>query len=413
MNAGNAQERIYLDHAATTPLDPRVLEAMLPALTESWGNPSSIYREGQEARRLFDGARRQVAELIGAQPSEVVFTAGGSEADNLALRGAAYARLDSGNHIITTAIEHHAVLHTCERLASEGFEVTFLPVDGSGFVAPEQVAAAVTERTTLVSVMQVNNEVGTIEPVAAIARAVKERSPHTLVHTDAVQAAGILGIDVERLGVDLLSLAAHKFYGPKGVGALYVRGGTPLQPQLLGGAQEKDRRAGTENVAGALGMSAALRLAVEEIGERREHCLSLRDRLLDELPRRIAHTRVTGPVDRSRRAPNNASFCFDFIEGESLLLMLDLNGIAASSGSACTSGSLEPSHVLRALGIPDEVARASLRLTVGHHNTMDEIERVLELLPRFVTTLRALSPLDPEVPTPDALVGASRAAELH
>ncbi|HZQ37644.1 MAG TPA: cysteine desulfurase family protein [Dehalococcoidia bacterium] len=403
----DANARIYLDHAATTAVDPRVVEAMLPCFTASWGNPSSIYQEGQQARRVLDGARDQVAAILGARADEIVFTAGGSEADNWAIRGAAYALQGEGRHIVTTAIEHHAVLHTCERLAREGFDVTFLPVDGEGFVTPEQVAAAVRDDTTVVSVMYANNEVGTIEPIAAIARAVKARNPRTVVHTDAVQAAGALSLNVDRLGVDALSIAAHKFYGPKGSGVLYLRQGTPFLPQLLGGAQEKDRRAGTENLAGAVGLATALTLAYDEFEQRVAHSTALRDRLLDELPRRVPYTHVNGPRDRSRRIANNASFCFEFIEGEALLLALDLGGVAASSGSACTSGSLEPSHVLRAMGVPDEIARSSLRLSVGKENTAEQIERVLEAVPRYIERLRALSPLGPETPDSEALAAGN------
>ena len=399
----NHRERIYLDHAATTPVDPRVVEAMLPCFTTQWGNPSSIYHEGQDARRVLDTARRQVAEILGATPAEVIFTAGGSESDNHAIRGAAYASRTHGMHLITTAVEHHAVLHSFERLAAEGFDVTFLPVDREGFVTPDQVAAAVGDRTTLVSVIYANNEVGTIQPIRDIVRAVKQRNPRTLVHSDAVQAAGALPLGVDRLGIDLLSLAAHKFYGPKGTGVLYLRQGTRFEPQIVGGAQERDRRAGTENVAGAVGLATALRLAHEERESRTVHHRRLRDRLLEEIPARVPRTHVTGPLDRERRIPNNASFCFEFIEGEALLLQLDLNGIAASSGSACTSGSLEPSHVLQAMGIPIEIARSSLRLSVGVDNTDDQIDRVLELLPRFVARLRELSPLGPDLPRPDLL----------
>ncbi len=396
-----ATNRIYLDHAATTPVDPRVIEAMIPCFTEAWGNPSSIYQEGQRARSVLDMARREVAAILSARPNEIIFTAGGSESDSHAIRGSAQAMRSRGRHLLTTRIEHHAVLHTFERLATEGFDVTFLPVDGDGFVTPEQVAAAVRDDTILVSIMYANNEVGTVQPIAAIARAVKVRNPQTLMHTDAVQAAGALSLNVGELGVDMLSLAAHKFYGPKGTGILYLRESTPFQAQLLGGTQEKDRRAGTENVAGAVGLAAALRFAHDEFQSRNEHNRRLRDRLLSEIPARVPHARITGPKDLTRRISNNASFCFEFIEGEALLLQLDLNGIAASSGSACTSGSLEPSHVLQAMGVPIEIARSSLRLTVGADNTDAQIDRVLDLLPGFIDRLRQLSPLSEHVPRPD------------
>jgi cysteine desulfurase len=386
------QERIYLDHAATTPVDPRVLEAMLPYLTTAWGNPSSIYYEAREARKGLDLARRAVAEVLGARPQEIVFTSGGSESDNLALRAAAYGARRRGNHIITTTIEHHAVLHEAERLEQEGFRVTYLPVDREGFFDLGALEAALDAETTLVSVMYANNEVGTIEPIEEVVRIVKARDPHIIVHTDAVQAAGYLDLSVDRLGVDMMSLAGHKIYGPKGVGALYVRTRTPFVPQTLGGTQEKSRRAGTENVAGAAGMAAALRLAHDERATRVEHILPLRDRLLAELPRRVPGTHVTGPADPSRRVPASVSCCFDRVEGEAVLLQLDLNGLSASSGSACTTASLEPSHVLLAMRVPHELARGSLRLTLGKDNTMEEVERVLDLVPNAVERLRALSP---------------------
>lgn len=392
--------RIYLDHAATTPTDERVVAAMLPYLTSAWGNPSSIYAEAQEARRGLDGARRTLAEILGAKPNEIVFTSGGTEADNLALRGVAEAalrlRLSQGierpGHIITTAIEHHAVLHECEALAKDGWRVTYLPVDGEGFVEMVALDDALADDTVLVSVMMANNEVGTVEPIAEIAAAVKARNPKIMVHTDAVQAAGSLALDVDALGVDLLSIAAHKFYGPKGVGALYVRGRTPFAAQTVGGSQERNRRAGTENVAGAVGLATALRLAEEERAARNEHVVAMRDRLLDELPRRVPDTLVTGPKDRSRRLANSASFAFKHLEGEAVLLQLDLQGIAASSGSACTTASLEPSHVLVAMGVPEEYLRGSLRLTLGHENTAEDVERVLEVLPAAVERIRGLSP---------------------
>ncbi|HEY8490284.1 MAG TPA: cysteine desulfurase family protein [Dehalococcoidia bacterium] len=386
------KQRIYFDHAATTPLDPRVLEAMLPYLTTTWGNPSSIYLEAQEARRGLDGARRQVAEILGCKPQEVIFTSGGTESDNLALRGAAYGARHRGNHVITSQIEHHAVLHTAERLEQEGFRVTYLPVDRYGFVDLAALEAAVDQETTVVSIMAANNEVGTIQPIDEIVRIVKGKNPKAAVHTDFVQAAGALDINVDRLGVDMLSLAGHKFYGPKGVGALYVRSRTPFLPQQLGGSQEKDRRAGTENVAGIVGFATALRLAYQEREARNAHCRALRDRLLSEVPRRVDGVYVTGPLDGDRRLPNNFSCAFGNVEGEAVLLALDMEGIAASSGSACTSGSLEPSHVLKAMGVPAEIARSSLRVTVGKDNTAADVDRFLEVLPAVVARLRALSP---------------------
>lgn len=398
-------ERIYLDHAATTPLDPRVLEAMMPYLTTAWGNPSSLYAEAQDARRGLDSARATIAGILGCRPNDLVFTAGGSESDNLALRGAAWAarRAGRGDHIITSAIEHHAVLHTTERLEQAGYRVTYLGVDGEGFIDISELQDAVGDDTILVSVMYVNNEAGTVEPLAEAVRAVKEKNRKTVFHTDAVQAAGILDLDVDSLGVDLLSLAAHKFYGPKGVGALYVRPRTPLFPQQLGGAQEKNRRAGTENVAGVFGMAASLQLAYDEFDSRTAHYRDLRDRLLFGVPERVPNVHVTGPQPSSAhpealegRAANNASFCFEYIEGEPILIALDLAGVACSSGSACTTGSLEPSHVLTAMGVPEDLARGSMRLTVGASNTRDQIEYFLETLPGIVSRLRSLSPTWPE-----------------
>jgi cysteine desulfurase len=396
-------KRVYLDHAATTPLDPRVLEAMLPYLSDSWGNPSSLYAEAQEARKGLEAARRTMAGILGCKPQEIIFTSGGTESDDLALRGVAYASRRrglpagrQGSHIVTSAIEHHAVLHTAERLEQEGFRVTYLPVDGEGFIDLAELERAVGEETTLVSIMLANNEVGTIEPIEEAARIVKEKNRRTAFHTDAVQAVGTLDVSVDRLGVDLLSIGAHKFYGPKGVGALYVRTRTPLQPQLLGGAQEKNRRAGTENVAYVVGMAKAMELAYREFDARNAHYRALRDRLLDELPARVPRVHIVGPKDGSRRLSNSFSCCFEYIEGEAILIALDLQGVAASSGSACTSGSLEPSHVLTAMGLPQELARGSLRLTVGRGNTREEIDYLLEILPGIVSRLRALSPTWPE-----------------
>ena len=385
------ERRIYLDHAATTPTDPRVVEAMLPYLTEHWGNPSSIYFEAREARKGLDAARRAVAEALGARPAEVIFTSGGTESDNLALRGVAAAR-KGGKHIITTAIEHHAVLYSAERLEQEGVRVTYLPVDREGMVDLEALERALDDETILVSVMSANNEVGTIEPIADVVRIVKARDPRISVHTDAVQAAGYLDLDVGRTGVDLLSLAGHKIYGPKGVGVLYVRSRTPFLAQTLGGTQEKNRRAGTENVAGAVGMATALRLAQAERVERSDHVRPLRDRLLEELPRKLSGVHITGPKDSEHRLPNSVSCCFERVEGEAVLLQLDLKGISASSGSACTTASLEPSHVLLALGVPHDLARGSLRITLGKGNTMEEIDRLLDVIPDSVERLRALAP---------------------
>ena len=386
------ERRIYFDHAATTPTDERVVAAMLPYLTNAWGNASSIYAEAREARKGLDDARRTVAAIFNCNPNEVVFTSGGTEADNLALRGVAMAARRRGDHIITTAIEHHAVLHECAQLEKDGFRVRYLPVDSEGFVDLDALRAALDERTILVSVMYANNEAGTIEPIAEVARIVKERDPHIAVHTDAVQAAGSLSLDVDALGVDLLSIAAHKIYGPKGVGALFVRNRTPFLPQTVGGSQERNRRAGTENVAGAVGLATALQLAHDELPERNAHLIALRDRLLDELPRRVPGTIITGAADRERRLPNSASFAFENVEGEAVLLQLDLLGIAASSGSACTTASLEPSHVLVAMGVPERYQRGSLRLTLGKGNTMDDVDYLLDVLPPAVEKIRALSP---------------------
>ena len=386
------ERRTYLDHAATTRPDPRVIEAMLPYYADHWANPSSVYVEAQAARRGLEGARRSVAACIGCQPEEVVFTGGGSEADNLAIRGVAEASRRRGDHVITTRIEHHAVLHACERLEREGWRVTYLDVDSEGFIDLQQLERAVDDRTVVVSIMLANNEVGTLEPVAEAARVVKRANPRCAVHTDAVQAVGLLPVNVDDLGVDLLTMAAHKFYGPKGVGALYVRPRTPIQPLILGGSQEQRLRAGTENVAGAVGLATALQLASDEMPSRAAHCRRLRDRLLDELPRAVTGAHITGSRDRDRRLPSNASFCFEGVEGESVLLQLDLAGVAASSGSACTTGSLEPSHVLTAMRVPPELARSSLRLTVGRESTDEEIDRLLAVLPGAVERLRALAP---------------------
>ncbi|NLY51730.1 MAG: cysteine desulfurase NifS [Firmicutes bacterium] len=382
-------KRIYLDHASTTPLRPEVLEAMLPFLKEQHGNPSSIYGEGREARKALDRARDRIATILGASPREIIFTSGGSEADNLAIKGAAFALKDRGNHIITSAIEHHAVYNTCRYLEKHGFRITVLPVDSYGLVDPAAVAAALTPETILVSIMHANNEIGTIQPIAEISKILKERK--ILFHTDAVQTVGHIPVNVQELGVDLLSLSAHKFYGPKGVGALYVRRGVRLDPLIHGGAQEHNRRAGTENVAGIVGMAEALVLAALEMDKEIERQRELRDRLISGIMERIPHTRLNGHPEE--RLPGNVNVCFEFIEGESLLLNLDMQGIAASSGSACTSGSLEPSHVLLALGLPHEIAHGSLRMTLGRGTSAADIDTVLEVLPGIVDRLRQMSPL--------------------
>ncbi|MCY3505243.1 MAG: cysteine desulfurase family protein [Chloroflexi bacterium] len=387
-------ERVYLDHAATTPPDPRVLEAMWPVFSRDWGNPSSIYLEGQTANRWLDEARVRCARLLGVEPSEIIFTSGGTESDNAAIRGAALAQRERGrgDHIVTSQVEHHAVLHTVEQLERDGFRATYLPVDSDGRVDLAALEEAVGPETAVLTLMAANNEVGTLQPVAEAAALAKARNPNVVVHTDAVQAAGSIDITPEALGVDLLSMASHKLYGTKGTGLLYVRRGTPWHPQILGGTQERERRAGTENVAGAFGLAVAMELAWQEREERVAHYRRLRDRLLFELPERVPDTVITGPTDPDRRLPNSFSCCFRNVEGESVLLGLDMVEIAASSGSACTTGSLEPSHVLTAMGIEDDLAHASLRLTVGKGNTDEQIDHVLEQLPPIVERLRALAP---------------------
>jgi cysteine desulfurase len=366
---------------------------MWPMYTDHWGNPSSIYLEGQQAHHALDAARKLCADLLGAAPKEVVFTSGGTESDNAAIRGAAFAQRARrrGNHIVTSQIEHHAVLHTVEQLEREGFRATYLPVDGDGVVDLRALEEAVGPETVLVSVMAANNEVGTIEPLSEVARIAKTKNPNVVVHTDAVQAAGAIDITPSKLGVDLLSIAAHKLYGPKGVGLLYIKNRTPWQPMLLGGSQEKERRAGTENLAGIAGLAAAMKLAWEEMADRNAHVRRLRDRLLYEIPERIPDTVITGPTEPQRRLPNSFSCCFRNVEGESVLLALDLADVAASSGSACTTGSMEPSHVLTAMGIDPDLAHASLRLTLGASNTDADIGRVLDVLPAIVARLRSLA----------------------
>lgn len=384
------ERQIYLDHAATTPVDQQVVAAMLPYFTERYGNPSSIHRHGRAALEALDDAREAVAAVLGASRKEIVFTGGGSEADNLAVKGVALAQRQSGRgaHIVASAIEHHAVLHAVEYLQQHGFEATLLPVGADGLVRPDDLRSALRPDTVLASVMYANNEIGTIQPLAELGAVCRERG--VPLHTDAVQAAGLLPLRVDELNVDLLTLSAHKFYGPKGVGALYVRRGTPLLPQLNGGAQERRRRAGTENVAGIVGMAAALRLAEERRTGYAARCAALRDRLVAGVRARIPHAHLSGHQDR--RLPNNANIAFDYVEGESVLLLLDQHGIAASSGSACTSGSLEASHVLLALGLPHERAIGAVRFSLGRDTTAEDIDYVIDVLPPLIERLRSVSP---------------------
>jgi cysteine desulfurase len=379
------ERTIYLDHAATTALDPRVLEIMIPYLTTEYGNASSIYTLGRHAMQAIDRSREQVAEILNCRPTEIAFVGCGSESDNLAIKGMAFVSQKKGNHIITSSIEHHAVLHTCQYLDRFGFKTTELPVDEYGCVNPDDVARAITDQTILVSVMYANNEVGTIEPIAEIGRIC--RAKKIPFHVDAVQAGGALPIDVAALNVDLLSLSAHKFYGPKGMGILYVRQGMRILPQLQGGSQERGRRAGTENVSGIVGTATAFRLAQEELSQVTPRLTALRDRLIEGILT-IPRSRLSGHP--THRLPNNASFCFEGVEGESILLNLDLLGIAASSGSACTSGSTEPSHVLVAMGFPPEWSHGSLRLTLGKENTEEDVDTVLSALPGIIEKLRGL-----------------------
>lgn len=385
-----AKRTIYMDHAATTPVDPRVVEAMLPYFTEGYGNASSVYRLGQEARKAIDEARADVAQTLNCTPREIIFTGCGSESDNLAIRGIAFWNRDKGTHIITSSIEHHAVSHTCEQLEKHfGFQVTYLPVDEYGRVDPTDVEKAITEKTILITIMYANNEVGTIEPIAEIGEIA--RAHKIPFHTDAIQAGGALDLDVEALKVDLLSLSAHKFYGPKGVGVLYLRRGVRLLPPQTGGAHELNRRAGTENVAGIVGLATALKLAQGHREENNRKLIALRDRLIEGVLSSIPDTQLTGHP--KERLPNSASFTINYVEGEGLLLGLDMMGIAASSGSACTSASLEPSHVLLAMGIPLEVAHGSLRLTLGPENSEEDVDYLLEVLLGIVERLRSMSPL--------------------
>ena len=380
---------IYADNAATTPVSPAARAAMIDAMDKLWGNPSSLYTFGQLAEEALSDARARVAGCLGAEAGEIIFTSGGSEADNQALRSAAAFGAKKGKkHIISTAFEHHAILHTLDALKAEGFEVTLLPVHSDGLVRPEDLVAALRPDTALVSVMFANNEIGTIQPIARLGEICRQAG--VLFHTDAVQAAGHIAIDVKAMNIDMLSLSGHKFHGPKGVGALYVRRGVPVQPLIYGGAQERRRRAGTENLPAIMGMAAAFEEALADLDQRAACVTALRDRLIDGLGQ-IPHSLLNG--HRTERLPGNVSFCFEGIEGESLLLLLDDRGVEASSGSACTSGSLDPSHVLLALGRPHEIAHGSLRLTLSHETTAEEVDYMIDAVTQVVEYLRGISPV--------------------
>ena len=383
--------KVYLDNAATTALSPKVLEKMMPYLTDIYGNASSPHSFGQTARIGVEHAREQVARAINADPSEIVFTGCGTESDNTVLFGVAERYAKKGDHIITTNVEHHAILHSCAALEKKGIKVTYLPVDKDGLVTPEQVRDAITDKTILVSVMFANNEVGTIMPIPEIAAVCHEKG--VLFHTDAVQAAGHVPVDVRAMGIGMLSISGHKFHGPKGVGVLYERKGIRLPSYIIGGEQEKGRRAGTENVAGIVGLGEALELAVTNMSETSARMTRMRDRLIEGIEATIPEVKLNG--HRTKRLPNNVNFSIKYIEGESILLMLDMAGIAASSGSACTSGSLDPSHVLLALGLTHEVAHGSVRMTLGDDTTDEDIDYVLETLPKVAHRLRAMSPISP------------------
>ncbi len=380
---------IYVDNAATTMLEPKVLEKMMPYLTEFYGNASSIYSFGQEAKEVVNESRETIAKCLNADAKEIYFTSGGTEADNWAIKGVADALSKKGNHIITSAIEHHAILHTCEFLEKHGYEVTYLPVDENGLVNPDDLENAITEKTILVSIMFANNEIGTIQPIKKLAEIAHNHGVY--FHTDAVQAVAHVEIDVKDLGIDLLSMSAHKFGGPKGIGALYIKKGVRVTNLLHGGQQELGRRATTENLAGIVGMAAALKLAMDNFEENTKKMKALRERYINSVLETIPYCRLNG--HRTERLPGNTNISFQFIEGEAMLLLLDMYGIAASSGSACTSGSLDPSHVLLAIGLPHGIAHGSLRVTFSHHNTEEEVDQIVEALEKTIQRLRDMSPL--------------------
>ncbi|AVK50159.1 MULTISPECIES: cysteine desulfurase NifS [Clostridium] len=382
-------KNVYMDYSATTYVKPEVLEEMLPYFTEKFGNPSSFYGISRETKRAIDKAREQIAEALNCLPDEVYFTGGGSEADNWAIKGIASAHKNKGNHIITTKIEHHAVLHTCEYLEKNGFDVTYLDVDEEGFINLDDLRNAITDKTILVSIMFANNEIGTIQPIKEIGEICREKK--VFFHTDAVQAVGNVPVDVKEMNIDMLSLAGHKIYGPKGIGVLYIKKGIKIDNLIHGGAQEKNRRAGTENIASIVGLGKALELATNNLEEHMKRLTALREKLIAGLLE-VPYTKLNGPRG-DKRLPGNVNVCFRFIEGESILLSLDFKGVCASSGSACTSGSLDPSHVLLAIGLPHEIAHGSLRLSMGEGSTEEDVDYVLEVVPPIIERLRNMSPL--------------------
>ena len=380
---------VYLDHAATTYVKPEVFEAMKPYFSEHFGNASSIYSLGRDSKKAVEESREKVAKAIGAEPREIYFTGSGSEADNWALKGIAAAYKKKGNHIITSAIEHPAIMSSCKYLEGEGFEITYLSVDSDGLVSPEQVRNAIKENTILISIMFANNEIGTVQPIKEIGAIAKEKG--VLFHTDAVQAVGNVKIDVKDLNIDLLSLSGHKFYGPKGIGALYIKKGVKISSFIHGGHQERGKRASTENVPAIIGLGKAMELATANLDEYNKKLIELREKTIEGLFAKVPYIRLNG--HRHNSLPGNVNISFEFIEGESLLLMLDMKGIYGSSGSACSSGSLDPSHVLLAIGLPHEIAHGSLRLTFGDENTQEDVDYILEVIPQMVTKLRDMSPL--------------------
>ncbi|MFQ5735816.1 MAG: cysteine desulfurase NifS [Thermodesulfobacteriota bacterium] len=381
--------KIYFDHNATTPVLPEVFEAMVPYLTEQWGNPSSIHWAGRGTRKAVDEAREQVCSLLNCAPLELIFTSSGTEGDNHAIKGIAFSKRGKGNHIITTKVEHPAVLNTCKYLAKEGFEVTYLDVDADGMIDLDALKAAITDKTILITIMYGNNETGVIFPIPEIGEIAKERG--VTFHTDAVQAAGKLPLDMKTLNVDLLTISAHKLYGPKGMGALFARRGVRLTPLIHGGHHERNRRGGTENVPGIVGFGKAAEIAARDMAHEVKHLKELRDRIEKGMAERVPHIKVNG--DLEKRLPNTSNISFEFVEGESLLLNLDMKGIAASSGSACTSGSLEPSHVLLAMSLSHEMSHGSVRFSLGKSNTVEEVDYLLEIMPPIVERMRSMSPL--------------------